>query len=255
MFILKKNDIKSFPFSDASALNNLDLEEWAVKVNLNAYNSWMLPQLQAYFGSLKVTKNSEGKYDPLALLKDNFPKTDLWSIGIWRVMTQLKRGSLVKTQISTEGLEHCALVPVILAGLKKHKNIRYGDWATEGLEYLMDKNLYDACNYIVPDITPEELLEIRNQGLTTKSGKGAGLMKKATSQWRLTGIKHTVLGEAPALATTMLAQIWVAHPSLRNNLMILDPRDWDNMPTPLIETNVLSSTSISSVDQVSDIPW
>jgi hypothetical protein len=254
MFILKKNDIRTFPFSEAATLNPADLETWATNINLNAYNTWMLPQLQAYFGSLKVTKTETGTYDSLALLKDNFPRTDSWSIGLWRVVTQLKRGSLVKTQIGTEGLEHSALVPLILAGLKKHKNILYSEWDSEGIQFLMDNNLYEAATYTVPDISHEDLLDIREQGLTTRTGKGAGQLKKATSQWRLTGIKHTPLGEAPALATTMLAQIWVAHPTLRNNLMILDPRDWDSMPTPLIETTVLGKQG-TGVNDIIEIPW
>lgn len=253
MFIIKKNDIHNFPFSEAANLNAVDLESWATKVSLNAFNSWMLPQIQAYFGSLKVRKTEDGKYDSLALLKDNFPKTDPWSIGLWRVVTQLKRGSLVKTQIGTEGLEHSALVPLILGGLKKHQNIQYNDWTLEGLQYIMDKNLYDAATYVVPEMTLEDLIDIREQGLTTRSGKGAGTLKKATSQWRLTGIKHTLLGDAPSLATTMLAQIWVAHPSLRNNLMILDPRDWDSMPAPIIETTVLEKAP--DVNAVMEIPW
>lgn len=238
MFILKNNDIKSFPFQEAATLNKSDLESWATdNVHLNAYNSWMLPQLLGYFGTFKYTRNSDGMYDTMSLLRDNIDKNDPWSMGVWRVITKLKRSSLVKAQITST--RYSTLVPLILAGLKESCGIPYSKWSSEGLELVLGSELHEAATAKVPAISRGRLLELRDEGLTTKSGKTIGTKKKVTSTWSLTGLGHTELAGVPKLTVTMLAQIWVAHPTLRNSLMILDPSDWDNMPEPLIPGELL----------------
>ena len=37
----------------------------------------------------------------------------------------------------------------------------------------------------------------------------------------------------------MMTQIWCAHPSNRGPDQVLDPSDWDHMPSPLLDTAVL----------------
>ena len=251
MFVLKKNDIKCFPFEECSNLGSEELEEWAISHGLLNFNLWMLPQMLAYFGSFRVTKVGD-QYDSLALLKDNISKEDLWCRGLWKVVTQLKRSSLVKSQIHPEFSHYSALVPLILAGLKKYKNIAYSAWTVEGLKHLVEPNLYEAMCYQVPDMSTEQLLEIRQTGLMNKTGPKMGQLKKATSTWKLTGLKHTLLESAPPLATTMLAQIWVAHPSVRSPYMILDPHNWDYMPDPLIDTEILTNRKPA---KATDLPW
>jgi hypothetical protein len=163
----------------------------------------------------------------------------------------MKRGSLVYSQTATP--EYSALVPIILAGLKKYKNIRYEEWSPLGLRHLMDSQLYDAATYQMPNLSIDEIMAIRTTGLTTMTGSKAGTLKKATSTWRLTNIKNTLVADAPFLATTMLTQIWVAHPSIRNSMMILDPKAWDNMPKPLIETSVLVDDTKINIS--TELPW
>ena len=47
----------------------------------------------------------------------------------------------------------------------------------------------------------------------------------------------------------MLCQIWLAHPQHRTEYMILDPNNWDTIPAPLIETDLIKTTTSS------DVPW
>lgn len=253
MFYAKTNDIKDFPFQEAAYLAPPELEEWASKHNLTIFSAWMLPQILAYFGSFKVAK-VEGKYSPMDLLTSNIKGND-WAIGLWRVTTKLRRGLLVKSQNTMP--EYSALVPLILAGLKKYQGIRYEDWDIDGLEHLVETSLFEAMQATPPDISLDRLMEIRKQGLTIKTGTNAGTMKKATSVWKLTGIQDTELGSLPYLATTMITQIWVAHPSLRNNYMVLDPVNWDNMPRPLIEVDVLDSKPKEAkiIEDPKKLPW
>lgn len=240
-FIVSKNDIKVFPFQEYSKLKEGDLEDLAANHCLTGYNLWMLPQLQALFGQFRVRKNDEGKYLPLAMLGDNIGK-DPYMIGIWNVVTKLKRSSLVKAQANAQFAEYSALVPLILAGIKKYQNIPYSAWAVEGLQHAIDHNLFEAmtCSYDGA-LSNTRLAELRTQGLQTKSGPKAGEIKKATSSWCLTGVKNTEIGELPKLAQTMLTQIWVAHPSIRSPYMILNPLDWDDMPEVLTSADVVAA--------------
>ena len=238
-FVLTKNDIKSFPFQEYANLKPPEAEALAEKHSLTAFNLWMLPQLGALFGSYKLQKNDAGKYLPLAMLRDNMGK-DEWSKGIYIVACRMKRSSLVKAQANAQFAEYSALVPLILAGIKKYQNIPYSAWDLEGLAQAVDHNLYEAmtCEYD-GRISPERLYELRVQGLTTKSGPKIGEVKKSTSSWCLTGVQGTEIALLPKLAQSMLTQIWVADSTIRSPYMILDPNDWDNMPDPLISSEVV----------------
>lgn len=253
MFILKSNQIEKFPFHEAADLSPSELEEWALSRSVLSYNSWMLPQILFHYGAWAVTKLDDSTYCPKELIRSNLG-SDAWELGLWRVVNKLKRSSLVKSQINPQFSEYSALVPLILAGLKKYQGIKYSQWSLEGLDYVVDPKLYEAMAYTdYPDLSNDELMFIRTQGLTTKSGPNAGSVKKSTSSWCLTGVKDTALGKAPALVGTMLTQIWVAHPSIRHPNMILDPKDWDNMPTPLVASEVFKTTVKSTT--ASDLPW
>ena len=238
-FVLNKNDIKSFPFQEYATLIPAEADALAERQSLTAFNLWMLPQLGALFGSYTLEKNDAGKYLPLAMLKKNMGN-DAWSKGIYTVVCKMKRSSLVKAQANAQFAEYSALVPLILAGIKKYQNIPYSAWALEGLNHAVDHNLYEAmtCEYD-GKLTPERLYELRVQGLTTKSGPKIGEIKKSTSSWCLTGVQGTEIALLPKLAQTMLTQIWVADSTIRNPYMILDPNDWDNMPDPLIKSDVV----------------
>lgn len=241
-FIVTKYDIKAYPFQEYSSLGSGDLESLAEFQGLTTYNTWMLPQLQSLFGTFTLSKDDKGMYLPLAVLAENIGK-DPYLVGIWRVVNKLKRSSLVKSQITPQFTEFSALVPLILAGIKKYQGIPYSAWSTEGLEHIVDANLHAAMvcgsHPDYPSLGSDRLIELRKEGLTTKSGPKFGQVKKPTSSWCLTGVQHTEIGELPKLAQTMLTQIWVAHPQLRSPYMVLDPNDWDSMPDALISHEVL----------------
>lgn len=258
MFILKSNNIKDFPFEEAATLGSKELESWADEtVHLTAHNSWMLPQIHGYFGNFTVTKNADGLYDSKALLATNIG-SDPWGSGLWRCVTQLKRSSLVKSQNTPAGARYSALVPIILSGIKEAQGIPYSKWSKDFLVHVMGSSLHLAATAEVPTTTRSRTLAIRQQGLTQVSGKTPGASKSPLSTWTLKGIKDTEWGHLPPYTLTMLAQIWVAHPSLRTSNMILDPNDWDSMPPVLIEEDALitpkSSQKYAST-KGADTPW
>ena len=250
---LRKQHIDEFDFAQYAEAP--DLEALAERDGLTNYNTWMLPQILAHYGSWRLVKNDQGQVLPQETAKQNI--TEPWHMGLWRVVTRLKRGSLVKLQGSPIGVNYSSLVPIILAGAKRYQNVAYSRWQLTPDTKLVHQELLEAmfCDY--PDLGSERLLEIREQGLTIKSGAKAGSVQKATSKWTLTGIQDTELHGLPKLAVTMLAQIWVANPSLRTELMILDPKNWDVMPKPLVDSEIFHPQQVQQplADRVVDLPW
>lgn len=257
MIKLKSNNIREYPFQEYKPLNASQLEDRAKADGITAFNSWMLPQILAHLAEYKLVKDEQGLIDPSETAKLNI--TTDWDFGLWKVLTRLKRGSLVKAQSNPEFVNYSALVPLYLAAQKRFNNIPYRSWKIDKDCKLIDDNLLEAMLWTERyDLTAARILEIRQQGLTTKSGTRMGNIAKPTSSWCLKGIRDTELGAAPKLVGTMLTQIWVAHPSLRTEYMILDPYNWDRMPEPLVTQDIFKHDDAKKFldkEDKDDMPW
>ena len=260
MFKVKSNHIKDFPFEAYAQLHTpTDLMEQAQVHRLSNYNRWMLPQIAAYYGSWQPVTVGD-KIDVKSTARANM-NTD-WDVGLWRVVTQLKRSALVQSQNSPDYVNYSAVVPLVLMGLKRYQNIDYSRWNLSITDTLVEPKLLEAMLFRDEDslnLTTSELLTIRELGLTIKSGDRQGTQNKPTHQWCLRGIGLTVLGKVPTLVQTMLTQIWVCHPSLRTNLMVLDPQNWDHMPVPLLTAEVFDKPQkverTTPSRTVTPLPW
>jgi len=257
MILVKTNQIKDFPFEQYKALNTSQLEDKAKEHGITAFNSWMLPQIMAHLAQWTLIYTPEGLVDPSETAKHNI-RSD-WDFGLWKVLVKLKRGSLVKAQSNPEFVNYSALVPVYLAAHKRYNNVPYRSWKIGADCKLIDENLLEAMLWNKPhELTTERLLEIRQQGLTTKSGARMGSIAKPTSSWCLKGIRDTELGSVPKLVSTMYTQIWVAHPSLRTEYMILDPHNWDRMPPPLATKDIFKHEDAQKFlvkEDREELPW
>lgn len=259
---ITKQELSYLPFSDLGSVPNEKLELAVKELGLVNYSSWMMPQLLALFGSFKTYKNDDGLYEWTPFLEQNIGR-DPHLLGIWKVCARLKRGAIVKGQNTTSGAKYSALVPLILAGVKEAQGINYSEWTEDSIPRLVDKLLAEAMLVPpndIPDLSLDRILEIRQQGLTTMSGSSEGQVVKPTSKWSLTGLKDTEVAHLPTHVITMMCQTWVAHPSLRHPLMVLDPNDWDTMPPPLIEAEITAKPSskmfyTASNKAMSETPW
>lgn len=261
---LTKQELSYFPFSDYADVPLAGLEDIAKEHGLQNYSSWLVPQMLGFFGKMKTFKNDEGDYEALPFLEHNIGR-DPFKLGMWKVAARLKRGQLIKGQNTPTGAQYSALVPLLLAALKRDQNINYSEWTKKSIPMMVDALLADAMLVPVadvPSLSKDRIMEIRTQGLTTMSGASAGEIVGPTKKWALTGIKDTELGHLPTHAITMLCQTWVAHPTLRTNLMVLDPNDWDGMPEPLMDSRVLEepvrsqgSKAFLSMEARKDSPW
>ena len=242
MFKTKSNHITDFPFEAyANAQNTTELATIAQTHRLSNHNSWMLPQIAAHYGSWKLVWQGD-RVCAKATARANM--TSDWAVGLWRVVTQLKRSSLVASQNLPESVNYSAVVPIVLMGIKRFQNVNYSSWTLDPNSTLVEAKLLEAMFWrdeAVHSLGSDELLRIRELGITVKSGDRQGTQNKPTNQWCLRGVGLTALGKTPALVQTMLTQIWVCHPSLRTNYMILDPYNWDHVPEPLIQAETLEA--------------
>ena len=232
--ILKKLQLEYVPFETYAKLKEKEsLAAQASEDQLYLMETWLLPQILAHYGKYKVA-SAEGQVDIKQTLKQNM-QDNPWELGLWRCVTKMSRGSLVKSQSKLESAPYSRLVPLIMAGIKQYQDIPYSAWPKQDIHLVVDDLMAEAMCAEYEPFNKEELLEARTLGLTNKSGLKCGELKSATSTWKLTGLQQLRVGELPALAQTMLCQIWVAHPSLRTSSMVLDPQNWDTMPEAIID--------------------
>ena len=258
--LLTKQSITELPHKQIESMTETELEDFAQKVLQKRCGSWLLPQLVAAFGSWGLVQQG-GLIDVVQTLKLNCENSSQ-NTAYWRI-SRITRSLLVASQTKTP--EYATLTPLILAGFKRMQGVGYECWrGSKNLEYILEPRLLEAVVVDnLPNLGSERLLEIRQQGLMTRSGKSAGQLKNAESTWSLNGISDTELGHLPKLTQSIMTQIWLAHPSHRSALMILDPQNWDHMPEPLIATTVFKSAVIKSpaLDEVQKetaktlLPW
>lgn len=223
-----RKELKYFPFAELAETTPPEVIALA-KTHL----SWILPQLMAHIGQMKLYKTDQGLYEPLAFLDRNLGSSAELR-GMWRLCCRVRRSDFVKPQNTVANAQWSLLVPLILAAVKMYQGVNYSQWSSNNLELICEPQLAEAMLVeanLVPDLTPTEILELRTLGLTTKT---TGKVESPTSKWKLTGLADTALGQLPPLAVTMICQTWVAHPTLRTQYMVLDPNDWDGVPEPLI---------------------
>jgi hypothetical protein len=207
---------------------------------------------------LSEVSTAEGQIDGLKAVRTIFDFSQDWDKGLYYFLMLDARSSYIKTQYKGDGRNYCSLVPLILYAFKLLHSIPYSKWDISTLHWAVNDSLYQAMVCEVPEVTKEELLEIREQGLVFKTGQKAGTTRSAVSTFRLTGINSTKIGGLPELAQTMLTQIWCAHPTNRTKFMVLDPRNWDQLPTPLVSeqlfTPILQDKPLFNTAS-NDLPW
>lgn len=252
-FYTGKKDLFSFPFDAFTSADPKALEDVALHVGLTHNSSWILPQLLAHIAEWKISRNVDGQISTLDFLKSNIDGSDQFRVGIYRVLTTLSRSCFIKKQTDINFAPYSLLVPLFMAAFKRHHGIKYSEWSKDGLDKLLPASLASTMTTeIPPEIRDRELLlEQRSFCLTYGSGPKAGQEANPITRWTALRVKGSVFEGMPSLVNTMMLQLWVAHPSIRNDMMVLDPENWDTMPEPLLSTDLIKPTKTYT----SDLPW
>ena len=262
---MTKNTIESLPLDKLWQIKDPQAQEqFVLEQGWRNLESWILPQATAHWGRWRVHFLDTGFVDVPRTLQQNLISD--WHLGLWTLATKTSRGALVKAQKRVESVNWSTLVPVILGALKRDQNLPYQRWPLKDLHRVVHQPLLEVLEWaeseqglICRNLGSQELIQIREQGLITKTGKTQGKPKDPLSTWTLTGLQGTPLHGAPKLASTMLCQVWVAHPSLRTGYMILDPWEWDRMPTSLWSDQLFDEpeqkTELKQVLDTHKLPW
>lgn len=255
--MFKKNDIHSLPFAqipDAVKARVEDGVDQASAVSevcskfIEAYElankfTWVLPQMKAHFGTWVPVKDEEADlFNGLLTVKRNCASNQ-FNQGLWFI-AQRPRSGLISGQgvrLYAQG-EYNNLVPLILSAFRTYQDIPYSAWSRNGLNYIVDQDLYEAMTCDMPLLDASTVRELRDHGLRVQTGAKQGQLRSAVTTSMLYGLtksNNPEMRDKPKLAVVMLAQIWCAHPSNRTHHMVLDPMDWDNMPEPAISTDIM----------------
>jgi len=245
--IIQKQQLNSLDIADWSELSDEDFSSCVESANLSNYSSWLLPQLVAHFGNWQkaatgletVVNNCQTKHQR----------------SLYR-LARVRRSLLIKNQ--TKQPEYGQLTPLILLGFRRNQNFSYESWrGYTGLEWLVEPDLLQTMHSQQPQLTVARILEIREQGLTYRSGTYVGTQRNPLSTWQLYGIQDTEFGDLPKLQQAQLAQIWLAHPKHRRETMVLTSSNWDEMPPPIISDELFepANITIANVSQNQQLPW
>lgn len=241
------------------------VESWAIKNMISQKLSWLPHQLLAYFGTWTGTKDESGKYSaPLTWDTNTRQRGDYYALGSALLATSARTNFFKDAPKGNQQYKSIInpMVPIILAGFKKYQGIPYAAWGQQGLETLLDVDLAKLVGVRVPEITHSDLLALRNTALTDKTGPRAGIPNNPTTCTKLNHLGDTALGHLPKLAKYMVLQTWACHPSNRNEYMILDPNNWDNIPEPLVSKDIFLHQTpkpvvarLGGLSNSNDLPW
>jgi hypothetical protein len=234
---------------------------WMPRYKLNTLLVSVLPQMLAHIANkphrLAELVTVEGKIDSSKLIKAVFDFDDPWERGLYLFLMLDSRSAYLPSQYKGEGVQYCALVPLILYAFKLHHKIPYSRWDPETLKWTVNKSLRDAMLHS-GTYTREELLHARELGMVYQTGPKAGQSRNAQSNFKLWSTKGGCMHGVPHLAQVMYTQIWCAHPSSRTHYMVLDPQNWDVMPAPLISQDIFTPVApkaMLSGTVTNDLPW
>lgn len=221
--------------------------------------TWVLPQMKAHFGAWKAIAGTDGLYSGRETVRANCVDND-FNKGLWFI-AQRPRSGLISGQgvkLYVQG-EVNNLVPLILSGFKTFQQIPYSKWSRVGLSVIVDNDLCEAMLANSPILDTEEVLALRDHGLRVLTGAKQGSLRAPQTTAMLYNLKAypiTEISQLPKLAVVMLAQIWCAHPANRTESMVLDPHNWDNMPEPVVSSEVFKPTTTTKPKKASaDEPW
>ena len=158
-------------------------------------------------------------------------------IGLILIIYELQRSFFVSAMKKTP--QHSSFVPLFMYAQKSEHGIQYEEWDKEDptLKYVLGRTLEKAIAISQLTLTADEVSELRQQGLTYKTGKRAGEMENLQSHKMPIGllvVRDGVEVAIPKEACYMLLQTWTCSAGIRDvNSMILDPWNWDNVPEAL----------------------
>lgn len=243
--------------SDVSKAQDLVLAEFAKTWSIPKNADWFFSQMLAKFAQIPLRKNEHG-YSARQLFLDGFTgKPEM--LALLFIAKSTSRGLFLEKQTSLMYRDCSALVPLVMSAFKKMHDIGYQEWDRSEIYGITSPNLTEAMMLpALPEMTIEDVLADRKAALTVKSGKNEGDVRDPTTSYALFPLAESPIHALPKLAQIMMCQTWCAHPVNRSKYMILNPLAWDNIPEPLITSEVPSTPTQKNTktpQHLQDFSW
>ena len=242
------------------------VEPWFLRNQISAKMTWLPFQQAAYFATWTPYKNSQGKYCPeLTYNKNVVEPRDLFALGSV-IMAKADRDLYFKDAPKTLPKQYASplnpFVPIVLSAFKRHHKIPYMAWDLSKISRIENALIASFRDSQAPELTTQEILELRLKALTPVTGKRAGIPSNAATTFTLFHLSDTPLRETPKYVRHQVLQTWCCHPQNRTEYMILDPQDWDRMPKPLVgATDVFAKSTYVAEKYIAtnydhdSLPW
>lgn len=197
-------------------------------------NKEFLPDLLLAFSSIKLQRVN-GKISSTATIAEIIKNHQElgWAIKFINLLTR----SELYVGSAKDNARYCALVPLFMSAHKEYNNIKYEEWdKTDPKLYVflgegLYKDIMDYTHYR-PEVD-DNIKVLRNKALNYVNGKGE-VTYKAPDAWpnHSVPVNSNLKWKATDLVRHIKLQTWMAHVSHRNEYMILDTINWDNIPDP-----------------------
>lgn len=243
---------------------NTSMNRFCERFKIAQQHDWLPYQLISYFGGWKLVRSADGtKYSAPKTLVANI-KDDDFAFGAALFATSVRKPMFddAPKTVKQYNSPINPLVPIILAGIKQVQNININDWHRDGIESLVGSELAETMLCDIPELTVSERLTIRHNAICNSLGDRAGVPNNPVSTIKLNKTNETAIALIPKLAKHIVIQTWCAHPTNWTKYTILDTKDWDARPTPLVSSDVLTTAattkpkwSAKSVETTNDTPW
>jgi hypothetical protein len=240
-------------------LTQTNIDEFPFKVS----SSWLIPQALAYATSnMTLARGSSGLIDPTATLnklREKYnPEQLKWFIGLLMYLNYSPRGSILGINSTPQRVfpEYSCMTPLILAAFKRERGIKYSEWdfSDKHINKFIDRDLLEVIQCAWTTADRQQLLGWREQAITINKGINAGSYNNPVDVYKNIRVKDDVFDSMPRLAKLMALQLYVAHPSVRKDYMILS-QDF-TMPEILIDDNIVQPIkTIIEKDKEWELPW
>lgn len=148
------------------------------------------------------------------------------------------------TQLSKDWVRYSTPVPLYLSAFKQYRNIKYSQWDLKDPKLVVctDFRNYRVLQYIGTELswTKEELLELREQARTIKTGAKAGTLRTLNQTITIYTLDDDDFNDLPDNLKLMLLQTWLYQPGHYTEFGLYNLNDPDSPADPLINAEVFS---------------
>lgn len=234
-----------------------------------------------YISKFKPRKDESNLYSGELLFQDVLAASDpTWFKGLYFYLNIANRSRVLPgTLTSPVSLNYNPFVPIFLMAHKKYNDIPYSAWNRKSLAKIVPKQLLEimlwtkdktqeicssrmsshdgeTSSYDSND-APETVFNEQprsdafgsvfgyNKDILIKYRNIVSQVKGPLKTFKATKyVRDVVFDEVfPNYLKVLALQLWCAHPSIRHKYMILNPADWDNIPEPLLDGELIEETS------------